>query len=58
MLDHGHYERVRVAEWGAGEPKASFWTGIKRPQRRLSVTTHRCTACGFLMEFAQPSESE
>ena len=56
VLDRGHLDFVKQEEWWEGRPEKSFWTGIKRPERRFKVLTFRCTKCGYLMEFADPSE--
>lgn len=58
VLDLGDKNRGHVEEWWAGKPERSFWTGMKKPERRLKVTTLRCTRCGYLMEFANPDEAD
>ena len=51
-LDQGH-GTYAVAEWVAGAPEKSMWTGIKlRKKTRLRVETWRCRRCGFLESYA------
>lgn len=57
VLDRGMHDHRSQQEWWEGRPERSFWTGIKKPERRFKVTTLRCTKCGYLMEFAEPDES-
>ena len=56
ILDRGQHDYRKQEEWWAGSPQASFWKGIKKPERTYKVTTLRCTRCGYLMEFANPEE--
>jgi hypothetical protein len=40
--------------WSAGEPRPSFWTGLK-PEKKdevVPVTTLRCPSCGYLESYA------
>lgn len=57
VLDRGQGLTIQRPEWGAGEPQYSFWTVVKKPQRRAGIVTFRCTACGFLMNFAREQEN-
>lgn len=57
VLDKGHLNRLHEQEWWAGKLERSFWTGVKKPERRFKITTLRCTKCGYLMEFANPDET-
>ncbi len=46
---------VAPAEWAAGEPKRSFWAGLKLAGvRRVPLTVWRCTRCGLLESYAVP----
>ena len=50
MGDHGR----TVAQWMAGVPTKSFWTGIKGDtDRLLPVGAFRCTSCGLLEMYAR-----
>ena len=52
IVDEG-YGTARVSPWQEGEPKKSFWSGIKESKRdQLAVTTWRCTRCGYLESYA------
>jgi hypothetical protein len=40
-------------KWQPGEPKSSFWTGLKQDKSaQLQVATWRCDKCGFLESYA------
>lgn len=54
ILDNTHGGKV-VSQWVAGEPEESFWVGGVKTKNRtlLSVTTYRCTACGYLESYAK-----
>jgi hypothetical protein len=54
ILDES-YGRLAQSQWVDGEPKKSFWTGIRAPRadERYPVTTYRCTGCGYLESYAQ-----
>jgi hypothetical protein len=56
-LDKGHYDHRSSQEWWEGSPQKSFWTGLKKPDRRYRILSFRCTSCGYLMDFANPEES-
>ena len=48
---HGYHT---TAQWVAGAPVRSLWTGLKLGKRpKLSVETWRCGRCGFLESFAR-----
>lgn len=52
VIDEGYGTRT-VANWVAGEPEKSIWTGLKlRGKARLKVVTWRCRRCGFLESYA------
>ena len=39
--------------WHPGQPKKSFWTGLKMNRDQLvPVTTFRCPKCGYLESYA------
>ena len=57
LSDRSQFNDFRQDEWWEGKPEKSFWSGIKKPERCYKVLTLRCTKCGYLMEFADPSES-
>jgi predicted nucleic-acid-binding Zn-ribbon protein len=60
---HAHMEPGWVADktqggfaqqkWSAGEPRPSFWTGLKMDKDQIvPVTTFRCPNCGYLESYA------
>jgi len=52
IVDEGYGKKV-VAKWVAGEPKKSFWTGLKlRGSEQIEVATYRCRRCGYLENYA------
>ena len=53
IVDSGDYGTASVATWQGGEPKKSFWTGLKQDKKaQIQVTTLRCDRCGFLENYA------
>jgi predicted nucleic-acid-binding Zn-ribbon protein len=53
ILDRTH-GAVLAAEWVAGVPDRSIWTGIRNLRKRplYQVMTHRCPKCGFVESYA------
>ena len=52
VIDEGYGTRS-VANWVAGEPERSIWTGLKlRGKSKVAVTTYRCRRCGYLESYA------
>ena len=51
IVDEGYGTRT-VAEWVAGEPERSIWTGLSSRQGKLDVITYRCRRCGYLESYA------
>jgi len=52
IVDEGYGKRT-VANWIAGAPERSIWTGLKtRGKDKLDVTTFRCRRCGYLESYA------
>jgi len=52
VIDEGYGTRT-VANWVAGEPERSMWTGLKlRGKDKLAITTYRCSRCGYLESYA------
>ena len=49
------FEKTVICQWMEGEPKRSFWTGVKglwsRP--KIPIATFRCIECGFLESYAR-----
>ncbi len=44
-------------QWGPGEAKSSFWTGLRVNRKTLvPVTTLRCPKCGALESYANPAQ--
>jgi hypothetical protein len=43
----------KAAKWVEGEPKKSFWLGLKlRGTRQIEIATWRCERCGYLESYA------
>ncbi|MDB5671280.1 MAG: hypothetical protein JWO25_2239 [Alphaproteobacteria bacterium] len=52
IVDIG-YGAVAASNWQEGEPKKSFWTGVKQVKsQQHEITTWRCERCGFLESYA------
>ena len=52
LVDEGYGKRT-VSKWVAGEPRRSFWIGLKlRGSEQIEVATYRCRRCGFLESYA------
>jgi predicted nucleic-acid-binding Zn-ribbon protein len=52
MID-GHQNGHAQEIWSPGEPKESFWTGLKLEKDKLiPVTTLRCPVCGYMESYA------
>ena len=44
-----------VISWFSGQPKKSFWAGIKLFEvKQIPIGTFRCMDCGYLESFARP----
>jgi hypothetical protein len=49
----------RQQNWWPGEPKKSFWTGLKvDADQVIPVKTLRCPKCGYLESYAIRSGAE
>jgi hypothetical protein len=54
IVDHGDYGAAHVATYQAGQPKKSFWTGLKQDEKaQIPVMTMRCNRCGYLEHYAK-----
>ena len=52
IVDEGHGKKV-VAKWAAGEPRKSWWMGLKLGgTEQIEVATYRCRRCGYLESYA------
>jgi hypothetical protein len=54
LLDttHGGYQ---IGKWVEGEPRKSFWVGLKiKGSRQIDIATFRCERCGYLESYALP----
>lgn len=51
VLDRGHFDQRRVAQWIKGAPKRSFWKGLTLTVRR-EIVAYRCPKCGLLEQYA------
>lgn len=48
------YGGLRMPVWYSGPFKRSFWSGLGlRKRKAFYVQTMRCTACGFLEQYAK-----
>lgn len=48
------YAAVMVSTWQEGEPRRSFWTGVKQSKAdQLAIVTYRCGRCGYLESYAR-----
>lgn len=55
IIDQGHGQ-VHVSTWQEGEPKRSFWQGVKQSKAdQLKVSSFRCERCGYLESYALPA---
>ena len=53
-LREGGYSKQH---WYPGEPKKSFWTGLKlNGDQLVPVQTFRCPKCGYLESYALPTK--
>ena len=53
IVDQG-YGQAHVSTFQAGEPRRSFWTGLKQDKaNQHAVTTLRCSRCGYLEMYAK-----
>jgi len=47
------YSGVQKQSWSPGEPKPSFWMGLKLDAKLLvPIKTLRCPRCGYLESYA------
>ena len=54
IVDHGDYGAAHVSTFQAGEPRKSFWTGLKQSKEdQIAVTTLRCGRFGYLESYAK-----
>ncbi len=56
VLDRNRFDD-RQSTWVEGSLQSNIWTGsVKSSEReQVPVTTYRCTGCGYLESYAQPS---
>jgi len=48
------YGAVLKAAWLEGTPDKGVFGSLKtRGKRRIDITTHRCTSCGYLESYAR-----
>jgi len=58
VLDATH-SGYQQQNWSPGEPKPSFWTGLKLAKDQvLPVTTLKCPRCGYLESYAIPQSQD
>ena len=57
MIDREHMSFEGEAKWASGEPRRHIlrWSSVESSERKLSVTTYRCTKCGYLESYATDS---
>lgn len=55
ILDHKDYASGFVSQWQPGEPKKSFWRGVKASKEgpQYEITAYRCSDCGYLESYAK-----
>ncbi|MFA9201699.1 MAG: hypothetical protein ACEQR8_11070 [Cypionkella sp.] len=52
VVDQGH-GTVAVSTWQGGEPRRSFWTGVKQDKAaQRAIASFRCRRCGYLESYA------
>lgn len=51
VIDNTHGARG-VATWAEGPPQKSFWMGVSLKGKPLDISSWRCTACGYLENYA------
>jgi hypothetical protein len=57
QVDHT-YAGYAQPEWTGGEPRNSFWLGLRVKGDRMPVVTYRCKKCGYLESYARPEDEE
>jgi hypothetical protein len=56
IVDHGDYGAIHVSTYQEGQPRKSFWSGLKQnKQDQIRVSTFRCNRCGYLEHYAGSS---
>ena len=54
IVDQGDYGSAHVSTFQSGEPRKSFWTGLKQSKdNQVEIKTLRCNNCGFLESYAR-----
>ena len=54
IVDRRSSGTASVSAYQSGQPKVSFWTGLKQSKKeQIAVTTLRCNRCGYLENFAK-----
>jgi predicted nucleic-acid-binding Zn-ribbon protein len=58
MLDATH-SGYQQQNWSSGEPKPSFWMGLKLAKDQVRpVTTFKCPRCGYLESYANTQSQD
>lgn len=58
VLDHTYGANLQAA-WVEGQPRRSFWTGLKLSgSAQHPITTCRCARCGYLESYAKIPQPE
>ncbi|PZO51752.1 MAG: hypothetical protein DCF16_10825 [Alphaproteobacteria bacterium] len=52
-LDNAHGGARTVSSWVEGEPKPSFWFGLKVEGAPIAIESWRCSRCGFIEQYAK-----
>lgn len=48
------YGTAHVSTYQAGEPRKSFWTGLKQDKKeQVPIVAMRCNRCGYLEHYAK-----
>ena len=54
VVDRGDYGAAHVSTYQKGEPRRSFWTGLKQAKEdQIAIVTLRCGRCGYLESYAK-----
>lgn len=57
VLDEAYGYRA-VSSWVEGEPKKSYWIGVKLEGKKpIEVESWRCGRCGFIEQYAKGGEA-
>ena len=56
IVDQGDSGIAHASQWQGGEPRRTWYGGIKLPEgEQVKLTTYRCDRCGYLESYALSS---